>query len=415
MRLIWRFLVVICVALAGPSAGLAQSQKRVALVIGNAAYKVGPLQNPMNDAAAVAEVLQNKLKFDKVLLRQNLGFEAFRAALLELSREAAGAEVGLVYFAGHGTEVNGRNFLIPVDARLTNAGDLDLEAVALDTVLTQLAGVTKLRLVLLDACRNNIFPLAGSKRSVTRGLSRIEPEENTLVVYAAKDGTTADDGTGKHSPFTAALLTHIATPGLEISFVFRRVRDDVVAATHSVQFPHIYGTLGGKEFYLQVALNDVEREWARLDKSSLADLETFVHRHGSSTEADYARARIEQLKKAVVMAAPQAPSVSKILPDPPKGPFDGVWKVTGTAGAGCRTKTWSHIIRVERNILITDDSTKGRVTPNGEFTYTYRNATAPHLPSGKFAGKLSAGTGTGRYDYGVCAGSLELRKWDAPH
>jgi caspase domain-containing protein len=94
--------------------------------------------------------------------------------------------------------------------------------------------------------------MAGAKRGVSRGLSRIEPEDNTLVVYAAKDGTTADDGTGRrHSPFTAALLKHIATPGLEVSFVFRRVRDDVVAATKTLQTPHTYGTLGGAELYLK--------------------------------------------------------------------------------------------------------------------------------------------------------------------
>jgi formylglycine-generating enzyme required for sulfatase activity len=132
------------------------------------------------------------------------------------------------------------------------ASDLSLETIALDTVLEQLAGVTRLKLVILDACRNNLFPVAGGKRSVTRGLSRIEPEDNTLVVYAAKDGTTAEDGAGRrHSPFTESLLKHIATPDLEINFVFRRVRDDVVAATSPVQTPHVYGTLGGREVYLR--------------------------------------------------------------------------------------------------------------------------------------------------------------------
>ena len=115
--------------------------------------------------------VRSKLGFDKVILRRNLGAEAFRAALLEMSREAAGAELGVVYFAGHGTEVAGRNFLIPVDARLAKAGDSSLEAIALDTVLEQLAGVTRLKLVILDACRNNLFPVAGARRSVTRGLS----------------------------------------------------------------------------------------------------------------------------------------------------------------------------------------------------------------------------------------------------
>jgi len=224
----------------------------VALVIGNAGYKVGPLQNPGNDAAAVADALRETLKFDKVILKLNLGFEGFRAALREFSREAAGAGVALVYFAGHGTEVGGKNFLIPVDAALAKGGDLSLEAIPLDTVLEQLAGVTTLKLVILDACRNNIFPLSGAVRSASRGLFRIEPEENTLIVYAARDGTTADDGAGrKHSPFTEALLKHIATPGLEIQYLFREVRDDVLAATGRVQQPHVYGTLGRTKIYLR--------------------------------------------------------------------------------------------------------------------------------------------------------------------
>jgi uncharacterized caspase-like protein len=104
----------------------------------------------------------------------------------------------VVYFAGHGTEVGGRNFLIPVDATLGRPGALDLEAIPLDTVLGQLDGVRKLRLVILDACRNNLFTLPGAKRSVSRGLARIEPEDNTPVVYAAKDGTTADNAVKRH-------------------------------------------------------------------------------------------------------------------------------------------------------------------------------------------------------------------------
>jgi uncharacterized caspase-like protein len=243
------------IALIGLIAGLAlnpaRAERRVALVIGNADYKVGPLQNPVNDAAAVADAL-GKLGFGEVILKKNLGADAFRAALLELSREASGADLGVVYFAGHGTEVGGKNYLIPIDARLARAGDLSLEAIALDSVLDQLAGVSRLKLVILDACHNNLFPLAGAKRSNTRGLTRIEPEDNTLVVYAAKDGTTADDGAGrKHSPFTEALLKHIGTPGLEVQLLFRRIRDEVMHATRREQQPHVYASLGAQEFYMQ--------------------------------------------------------------------------------------------------------------------------------------------------------------------
>src|SRR5262245_49682595 len=232
MRYIIRLFTVAWFAIAAFSTSPANAEKRVALVIGNSAYSVGPLQNPVNDAAAIAEAFQRKLGFDHVRLRTNLGAEGFRMALLEFARDAPWADLVVVYFAGHGTESGGRNFLIPVDAKLARAGDLELEAIALETVLGQLTGVSKLKLVILDACRNSLFPLSGVRRSSGRGLARIEPEGDTLVAYAAKDGTTADDGVGRrHSPFTEALLKYVATPGLDIRQLFGYVRDEVAAVT----------------------------------------------------------------------------------------------------------------------------------------------------------------------------------------
>ena len=256
MRFI-RLTVVLCCALAILPVAPASAEKRVALVIGNSDYRIGRLANPVHDATAVAEAFEKRLRFDRVILRTNLGAEAFRAALLEFSREAAGADLGVVYFAGHGTEVGGRNFLIPVDATLARANALALEAIPLDAVLAQLDGVRKLRLVILDACRNNLFQLSGGKRSIGRGLVRIEPEGNTLVAFAAREGTTADDGKGRHSPYTAALLKHIATPGREINLLFRRVRTEVLAATGGGQQPAEYHSLGDREIFLVPPLANV--------------------------------------------------------------------------------------------------------------------------------------------------------------
>jgi hypothetical protein len=250
MRYVLRLIGAVCLAAIAAFAGPAEA-KRVALVIGNSGYRVGPLVNPGNDAVAVAQILQQQLAFDRVLLKRDLTFEGFRATLHEFSREAVGADMAVVYFAGHGTEVGGKNFLIPVDANLTRASALDLEAIPLDTVLGQLGGVRKLKLVILDACRNNPFAMAGAKRTVSRGLARVEPEENTMVVYAAKDGSTADDGIGRrHSPFTEAFLKHAPIPGIEVALMFRRVRDEVIKATGDEQRPHVYFTLGSQEFYL---------------------------------------------------------------------------------------------------------------------------------------------------------------------
>jgi uncharacterized caspase-like protein len=316
-------LIALC---AGPA-----EARRVALVIGNAAYKVGPLANPVNDATAVADALGKQLEFDKVILKRNLTFDGFRAALIEMAREAAGAELGLVYFAGHGTEVAGRTFLIPVDASLATASSLDVETIPLDTVLSQLGGVKRLKLVILDACRNNPFVLPGAKRSVGRGLARIEPEDNTLVAYAARDGTTADDGPGRrHSPYTAGLLKHMATPNLEVRLLFGRVRDDVMAATNAVQQPHIYQSLGGREFYLQPQagwlplpapapaaqpqLSEAERAWAAAkDATDPRDLEAFRRQYGAANPFydRLAERRIEELRKRAAVAAPAAKAPEK--------------------------------------------------------------------------------------------------------
>lgn len=282
--------------------------RRVALVVGSAEYKVGRLANPVNDAAAVAETLENRLKFDKVLLRPNLNLDGFRAALREIATQSRGAEVGVVFFAGHGIELGDRNYLIPTDAALAASADIELEAIALDTVLRQLEGATRLRLVILDACRNNPFPAA--TRSV-RGLGRIEPDLGTLVAYAAKDGTLAEDGKGPHSPFTAALLKRIVAPGLDVRRVFGYVREDVMAATGRKQEPYLYGRLGGDEVYLaKLAPKPVEvpvprppseaaEAWAAAkDSTSIGVLEGFRRQYGANLFYDrLAAKRIDELRR----------------------------------------------------------------------------------------------------------------------
>jgi hypothetical protein len=334
--------------------------KRVALVIGNAAYKIGSLQNPINDASAVAAALE-AMGFDKVIVRNNLGVQAFRAALAEMARESAGADLGVVYFAGHGTEVAGRNFLIPVDATLSRVSALDLEAIPLDTVLAQLDGVQKLKLVILDACRNNLFAPAGAKRAVSRGLAPVEPEDNTLIVYAAKDGTTADDGAGRrHSPFTEALLKHIATPGLEVNLLFRRVRDDVIKTTsHEAQpqQPHVYASLGGQELYLSpstaatpslapAAPAPSSAEVVQLCESiaknpSLSVVQSLLGVYRGTPMAKCIEARIEELsKQAALTATPPevgpaaSPPIENLVPAP-KEPEKGVPPVSRAEGFKC--------------------------------------------------------------------------------
>jgi tetratricopeptide (TPR) repeat protein len=237
-----------------PAASLAvNTERRVALVIGNSAYKaVSVLPNPLRDAAAVAATLRG-IGFATVRLERDLPRDKLTDALRSFAREAASADWAVIYFAGHGLEINGTNYLVPVDARLETDRDVPYEALPLDQVTGAVEGARKLRLVILDACRDSPF-VRGMRRTVAtrsigRGLARIEPEGGTLVAYAAKNGEVALDGEGANSPFVDALLKHLPTPGLEIGMLFRHVRDDVMAATDRRQEPFVYGSLPAGGFY----------------------------------------------------------------------------------------------------------------------------------------------------------------------
>ncbi len=228
--------------------------RKVALVIGNSVYaSVGILPNPVNDAGAVAESF-TRIGFEVTYL-QNLDFSGMRSALQEFERAVIGSEIAAVFYAGHGIEMGGQNYLIPVDARLQRDTHVVDEAVPLSRVLSAVQAASKLRIVLLDACRNNPFAsqmqTTGATRAVSRGFVRVEPPGGgTLIAYAAKEGTTADDGDTAHSPFTTALLDSLEQPGLEVRLLFGRVRDDVMSITGGIQEPFVYNSLGGTPIYL---------------------------------------------------------------------------------------------------------------------------------------------------------------------
>ena len=244
---------------AGPATAAAQATaapggRRVALVIGNSSYAAVPaLPNPRRDAEAVAAGLR-EVGFQSVSVVNDASREAMVKALSAFGREADDADWAVVYYAGHGMEVGGSNYLIPVDARLASDRDVSAEAISLDQLIGYVEGARKLRVVLLDACRENPFASRMARRdasrSVGRGLARVEPEGGTLVAYAAKDGQIAQDGSGANSPFVAALVKHLPTPGMEINKLFRLVRDDVLDSTEGRQEPFTYGSLPGREdFY----------------------------------------------------------------------------------------------------------------------------------------------------------------------
>jgi uncharacterized caspase-like protein len=240
-------LAVLLAGIAPAAAG-----KRVALVIGNSAYENVPrLTNPSNDASDVASKLK-ALGFE-VVEGIDLGKRDMEKRIRAFAEALNGADVGLFYYAGHGLQVDQRNFLAPVDAQLKSESDLDFEAVQLDLVLKNMVRNAATSLVFLDACRDN--PLAaklaqvGRSLDVGRGLARIETPASMMIVYATEPGKVALDGTGRNSPFTGALLRHIDTEGASISDVMIAVRNDVLSETSGKQRPFESASLTGQFFF----------------------------------------------------------------------------------------------------------------------------------------------------------------------
>lgn len=308
-------LVPVLLALA---AGEARAAGRVALVIGNGAYRhASALRNPGNDARAVSAALR-RLGFE-VITGLDLDRNGLEQGIRELARRARGADAALFYYSGHGLEVAGRNYLVPVDARLEEPADLSFETLAVDTVLQTIEQSARIGLVFLDACRDN--PLArtlarslGASRSgaVGRGLAPMQAGTGVLLVYATDPGATAADGEGRNSPFTEALLAHLEKPGLEVRQIMTRVRQEVLARTGNRQRPWDSSSFT-EDFYFVApppappttapapAARDPEIVfWESIQGS--ADHRTFeeyLRRFPNGLFAGLARLRLEELRTAV--------------------------------------------------------------------------------------------------------------------
>lgn len=297
----------------------------MALVIGNDAYRAeAELHNAARDADLVGAAFR-RIGF-AVTVRHNLDHAALRAALRQFEDDSAGAEVAAIYFAGHGVSVDGRNWLLPIDAQLARPQRLQDEAVPDTRLLASVEGAGTLQLVILDACRENPFASrlarAATTRSVTaRGLSPVAENElttNRIFAYSAREGQVAQDGVrGGNSPFAMALSRRLQEPGLEIGLLFRRVRDDVVSATRSsplgTQEPWTTSNLGGREIYLvaaspsrpsepAVALPSPVDEAFWLTQSAsgrAADLETYLAQFPTGNFADEARRRLTGMRPTI--------------------------------------------------------------------------------------------------------------------
>jgi tetratricopeptide (TPR) repeat protein len=241
-------------ALTVQGPGVANTGRRIALIVGNGAYRSVPaLGNPPHDAKLIAGALR-EVGFQTVTLSNDLTRDKFFEALRAFASDAEKADWAVVYYAGHGFEIGGVNYLVPVDAKLAADKDAETEAVALEQVLAAVGGARRLRLVILDACRNNPFAPTMQRtmalKLVDRGFSNIEPSAGFMVVYAAKHGETALDGEGADSPFAVALARDIREPRVEVRKLFDIVRDDVWSATRHAQQPFTYGSPPGREdFY----------------------------------------------------------------------------------------------------------------------------------------------------------------------
>ncbi|WP_439370301.1 caspase family protein [Bradyrhizobium sp. PMVTL-01] len=249
MKLRQLLIYSLCLVVGALFADAAAAERRVALVVGNSAYKnASTLSNTINDSSAIAALFRS-IGFEVVISRNDLGVVEFKRTVREFLITAENADIAVVYYAGHGIEISGTNYLVPVDARLSRDYDVDDEAISLDRIIWALQPVRRLRLILLDACRDN--PFAAKLRSAGRtpargGLAKLDDVgADTLVAYAAKAGSISYDGDGVNSPYAIALLRHLAEPGVDIRITLGRVRDAVIAMTGGRQEPFIYGSLGG--------------------------------------------------------------------------------------------------------------------------------------------------------------------------
>lgn len=347
-----------------------KSEKKVALVVGNGAYKRSiDLPNAPNDAREVANSLR-RLGF-LVVEGIDLSHAGMQDKLREFGRALVGADLGLFFYAGHGLQVSGENYLVPIDAQLKREADLDFEAVKVDAVVRQLSREAKVKVVILDSCRDNPLAqelarsMASSPQSrarstqVSAGMGAIDVNSvtGTLIAFATAPGMVALDGDGKHSPFTEALLQHLETPDLDIDLMMKRVRGQVVRSTGDRQQPWTNSSLTA-EFFLRPTRSSLPQTAALPGQTAVAapvlaapiaaapsgfdprqiefelwraaqqsntpdDYRAYLSRYPTGTFADIARNRIAALPSAPSEAGSRAttagPASAALLPVAPAG------------------------------------------------------------------------------------------------
>ncbi len=406
---------------------------RVALVVGNSTYAhIGRLPNPENDAADVSAAL-GRLGFE-VTTTLDAGLTEFTRALRAFTRRSAGADVSLVFYAGHGIEMDGVNYMVPVDARLERDVDVRFETVTLDDLLVSTAGAS-LRLVVLDACRNNPLARSMQRTAATRTVSggsfgELNEDllgDETLVAYAAAAGTTAADGRGRNSPYTSALLTHLEQP-LELSALFRRVRAQVLEATDGGQRPHEYASLV-REHYLSrapgsaapVAASGVTVDgataaarlqqetvfWETIRESTTAsDFEAYLRQFPVGVYRALATTRLAALRKAASATTPV---------DPPRA------REPGEVFRDCANCPEMVVVPAGTFLMGSDTQDAGRARPRhrvtvDRFALGVHEVTRSEYEAFATATGRGAGVGCGGTQYGDRRYSVERSEasWRSP-
>jgi uncharacterized caspase-like protein len=271
------------------------AEPRVALVIGNAAYPAAPLRNPVNDANAIAARLRAQ-GFD-VTLRTNVTQREFTRSVSQFGQALKPGSVALFYYAGHGMQVRGRNFLIPVDADIQSEASARSESVDLDLVLEQL-GPSRLSMVILDACRNN--PFEGKFRTARgSGLAQVDAPKGTLLAYATAPGKVASDGDGANGLYTAEFLKAMAIPGAKVEEVFKAVRVNVIKATAGEQIPWESSSLTGDYYFTPAAAKAEAGKAATAGGQAELQARLEAERKAREKESQALKAEMEKLRAEV--------------------------------------------------------------------------------------------------------------------
>jgi len=315
-------LTLVILATVVTTATPAGAARRVALVIGNSAYRhAGALANPRNDATDIAAALR-KSDF-QVLEALDVDKPAFDRKIRDFASALSDAEAGVLFYAGHGLQVAGKNYLVPIDAELTTADSLEFEMVQLDTIHRIMERQTTTNILFIDACRNN--PLArnlsramGTRSAeIGRGLAPVESGVGTLISFSTQPGNVALDGAGRNSPYAAALIKRISTSGDDLSALLIDVRNDVRKDTQNKQIPWEHSALTGRFYFngqrlpaassgsTAPSVSEAAQAWSAIkDSTNRSILEAFIKQFGATVYAAMAQARLDELKHQEASNAP---------------------------------------------------------------------------------------------------------------